>query len=471
MKSNIIIIGAGAAGLMAGIGAAKSAIKQNKAITITILEKMSRPGRKIMITGKGRCNFTNVKDWNDFSRHIRSNPNFIKPAFFNLNPEKLIEFFNENGMECVVERGDRAFPASHRAGEVVDTLIRVAQSLGINIKTGINIESIEKTDEGFNVFCENEEKYLCNKLIIATGGKSYPTTGSTGDGYVWAENLGHKINPLFPSLTAMVPRDYKDLYTEEDSSYMDENIIESKEANKEQLKGHIDRREPLSEIGKKLCGITLTNVNATLFINENEKDSEFGDIAFTDGGIEGPIGFKLSRDCVKSIINSNEVTLILDLKPAVKKNDLEKRVNSLWKEILDDARSENNSYKQSLKILLGKLMPFDLIAGFLEYHPHLLYDSLGRKRRNNEFQAKDVAKALKRWQFDIIGYVGYERSVVTAGGVASNEIVAKTMESKIAKGLYFCGEVTDTDCDTGGYNLHAAFATGYLAGINAVKSL
>lgn len=463
MNSDIIIIGAGAAGLMASIGAAEWANKKQIDCSLEILEKMPRPGRKIMITGKGRCNLTNVKDWNEFSTHIRSNANFIKPAFFNLTPERLLEFFENHGTPCVVERGDRAFPASHKAGEVVDTLVHTAEELGVKITTYAQVDAIELTEDEnyqFVITTNDGATRKCKKLIIATGGLSYPSTGSTGDGLMWAEDAGHQIKDLQPALTALVPEGYKIPLEERQDYYIDEN-----------LKGHVDRRTPLSKLGKKLCGIDMSNVSASLLINNDVVQTEFGDIQFTDGGIEGPVGFQLSRDCVKSIMNGNKCSIIIDLKPAVKAEDLSSRLNSLWTEIITDPRSADNSYRQSLRILLGKLMPWDLIAGFLEFYPNLLFDNLGRRRRNNEFEAKTLAHALKNWRFEIEGYVGYERSVITAGGVATEEIVAKTLESKKIKNMYFCGEVTNADGDTGGYNLHIAFSTGYLAGINAVKSL
>ena len=212
---DIIIIGAGAAGLLAGAGAASGGAKT------LILEKMPRPGRKIMITGKGRCNLTNLKQWNEFSTHIHPKPNFLKPSFYNLSSEKLIGFLQDNGLETIVERGDRAFPASHLATDVVDTLVRAAENAGAEISCGKNVMEILHTDscsdgdkdtevEGsFILKCSDGSTYSCRKLIICTGGLSYPATGSTGDGYRFATTFGHSIRTLFPSLTAIVPANYK----------------------------------------------------------------------------------------------------------------------------------------------------------------------------------------------------------------------------------------------------------------------
>lgn len=435
--ADIIVIGAGAAGLMAAAGAARTL---NSSGRVILLEKMPRPGRKIMITGKGRCNFTNVKPWNEFSGHIHPKPNFLKPSFYNLSSEKMIDFLNEQGMESVVERGDRAFPVSHLASDVVDALVRAAENAGAELLCGKEVKNIT---DGFAVTCTDGSKYTCSKLIICTGGLSYPKTGSSGDGHQWAKELGHSIRPLFPSLTAIVPKGYKDISTS----------LEMTKSGK----GHIDRSNPLSEVGKILCGNQLKNVGLTTYIDGNEAQSEFGDLDFTDGGIEGPIGFKVSRKCVNAIVNGSKVYVMMDLKPAVEPEDLTVRINTLWNEISKDKRNSQKLYKDRFKILLTKLLPMSLIPAFVKYHPNADH--------------KTLAKALKNWKFEIDGYVGYERCVVTAGGVSLDEVTPKTLESRVMQGLYFAGEVLDLDADTGGYNLQTAFSTGFLAGISAAKSL
>ena len=461
MKNNsadIIIIGGGAAGLMAAAGAASTSDNNGRVI---VLEKMPRPGRKIMITGKGRCNFTNVKPWNEFSSHIHPKPNFLKPSFYNLSSEKMLEFLDYQGMESIVERGDRAFPASHLASDVVDALVRAAENAGAEILCGKEIataSSMPRNDveKGFAVKCTDGSEYTCKKLIICTGGLSYPKTGSSGDGYRWVEEMGHAIRPLFPSLTAIVPKGYKDLST---SLEMTKGGSEMTKGGSEmtKVKGHIDRSTPLSEVGKMLCGNQLKNVNLTIFIDGNEAQSEFGDLDFTDGGIEGPIGFKVSRKCVNALINGSKVYVVMDLKPAVEPEDLTVRINTLWNEISKDKRNSQKLYKDRFKILLTKLLPMSLIPAFVKYNPNADH--------------KTLAKALKNWKFEIEGYVGYERCVVTAGGVSLDDVTPKTLESRITPGLYFAGEVLDLDADTGGYNLQTAFSTGYLAGISAAKSL
>lgn len=451
MKSDIIIIGGGASGLMAAYGAASELVASGNSAQVTVLEKMPRPARKVMITGKGRCNFTNLKDWNEFSTHIQSKSNFVKPSFHNLTPRGVIDFFESYGMATVVERGDRAFPQSHLASDVVDTLVSACHSKGVKIEVESEVSSIEQSPEGFKLTLTDGRVWLCKKLIIATGGLSYPTTGSTGDGLRWGVETGHKLVPTFPSLTALVPKGYKQ--------------TESKGL-------HIDRSTPRTELGEKFEGISLKNVGVSLLIQDTVAGEEFGDIDFTDGGIEGPIGFQISRKAVKSMINGSKVALVVDMKHGVELSELVQRLRELWKEIDHDPRSAKLREKDKARVMLGKLMPWELIPAFTACHPEII--TLERKSRTETkvwVNILDIAKALKSWRFDIAGYVGYERCVVTAGGISTDDVVAKTLESRVVPGLHFCGEVLDMDCDTGGYNLQSAFCTGYLAGQSAAKSL
>ena len=447
-SADIIIIGGGAAGLMAAAGAAETMAKNGTDGKVIVLEKMPRPGRKIMITGKVRCNFTNVKPWNEFNGHIHPKPNFLKPSFYNLTSEKMVDYLQEHGMEAVIERGDRAFPTSHLASDVVDALVRAAEDAGAKIHCGKEVRTIsrhtrneschpEQSEGSFTIECTDGSEYTCGKLIICTGGLSYPKTGSTGDGYGWAKEFGHSIRPLFPSLTAIVPKGYKHDSTDSE------------------MKGHINRNVQLSEIGESLCGNQLKNVGISLIVDGNEAQNEFGDLDFTDGGIEGPIGFKVSRKCVNAIINGSKVSVVLDLKPAVDIEDLTVRINTLWNEVSKDKRSANKLYKDRFRILLTKVLPMSLIPAFQKLNPNAGH--------------KTLAKVLKNWKMEITGFVGYERCVVTAGGVSLEEVTPKTLESRLIPGLYFAGEVLDLDADTGGYNLQTAFSTGYLAGISAAK--
>ena len=491
MRSEIVVIGGGASGLMAAYHAARTLVDAGAAAQVTVLEKMPRPARKIMITGKGRCNFTNVKDWNAFSGHIRSKPNFVKSAFYNLPSQAVFDWFEGFGMPAVVERGDRAFPASYHASDVVDTLVNACLSLGVKIETEAEVASIvtgeareavapentatlgtlrggtaseaqrwgpTKEDvfrgelpPGFVVTLTDGREWKCARLIVATGGLCYPSTGSSGDGIRWAEALGHRIVPTFPSLTALVPKGYKQLETKD---------------------LHIDRNTPLTEFGQSLCGVQLKNVQLSLLIEGTEAGTEFGDVDFTDGGLEGPVGYQLSRKAVKAMVNGSRVSELLDLKPGVSLTELTVRVKELWAEIEKDPRSRGVREKERCRILLGKLMPRELIPAFTAAHPEIItLERRGRADTKVWVNLVSIAKALKAWQFDIAGYVGYERAVVTAGGVSTDDFIAKTMESRVVPGLYLCGEVLDIDADTGGYNLQLAFATGALAGLNAAKSL
>ena len=224
----------------------------------------------------------------------------------------------------------------------------------------------------------------------------------------------------------------------------------------------------MTEFGQKLCGIQLKNVGATLLVQDTEAGSEFGDIDFTDGGIEGPLGFQLSRTAVKSLVNGSRVALTLDLKPGVSLTDLTTRVKELWEEIARDPRSARIREKERCRIQLGKLMPWELIPAFTAAHPGIItLERRGSADTKVWINLVTIAKALKEWRFDIDGYVGWERAVITAGGVNLDDVVPKTMESRLVPGLYVCGETLDIDADTGGYTRQRAFCTGLLAGQNA----
>ena len=499
MRADIIVIGGGAAGLMAAVGAARVLAGSESGGTVVVLEKMPKAGRKVMITGKGRCNFTNVKAWEDFQAHIRTDSLFVSPAFHNLTPEGVVALFKENGMRSVVERGDRAFPESHNAGDVVDTLLRACTLSGVRVVTDCEVKTIDPTSRGFSLDCVQTSRkkvripvddprkfrpgkpaptreeitiepveYTCRKLIIATGGLSYPGTGSTGDGYLWAEEMGHGLDACFPSLTALVPAGYKEegtLQGEIKQAFRGRTVYgKTKERKIAPLPGwypkfekHIERITPLSDLGGLFNGNNLDNVQLTLLVNGQAVQQEFGDMEFTDGGLEGPLGFQVSRRAVKALIDGHKVAVSIDLKPAVELEKLDADVHAKWEEVIHDERSSGQSFQRLFRIMLGKLIPWNITLAFLKTNPKVSVDTL--------------AATLKDWRLDIAGFVGFERSVITAGGVSTADVVAKTLESKKQPGLYFAGEVLDMDCDTGGYNLQVAFCTGYLAGQSAAKSL
>ena len=452
-----------------------------------------------MITGRGRCNFTNMKPWDGFSEHIRTDVSFASPAFHNLPPEKMDQILQTNGLRTVVEHGDRAFPESMMAGDVVDTLLRACTLSGVKVVTGCEVKTVDRTAKGFSLdtvkttvkeIRQRREdvrpgqkprvlrtettietgQYTCKRLIVATGGLSYPGTGSTGDGMMWAEELGLGVTPCYPSLTALVPAGYKN--TEENPLAGEirrafrgktvygksrERRIAPLPAHYPKFRHHIERILPMTELGSMLEGNSLDNVQLTLFVNGDSVQTEFGDLEFTDGGMEGAIGYRVSRKAVMALENGQKVSVSLDMKPAVEQEKLDEDVHRLWQEVIADPRSRGQSFQRLFRIMLGKLIPWSVTLPFLRMNPKVSVDTL--------------ASTLKDWKFDIDGFVGFERAVITAGGVDTSEFVPKTLESRKVPGLYFSGEVLDMDCDTGGYNLQMAFSTGYLAGQSAAKSL
>lgn len=413
---DIIIIGGGAAGLFAAATLSSFNRQEGRGLSVMLLEKMHRCGLKLGITGKGRCNLTNTKPWEEFSTHIHPKNIFLKNAFYGMSNIATMEFYEKMGLPLVVERGDRVFPKSMKASDVISTLEGYIQAGGIGIRRNAPVQKISRIearqdgnplpDNLFQVIFGEGEEALCRQLIVATGGLSYPSTGSTGDGYHLAKSLGHGISPCFPSLTALVPKNYREEYH----------------------------------------GISLKNISLSLMVNGDVVQEEFGDLDFTNGGIEGPVGFKVSRKAVHSIINGQKVVLLLDMKPAVSHRQLEERI----------AREVRQLGGNKMKALLAKLLPQSLIPLFMA--------------QNKDLTLENLPQRLKQWSFPVTGYVGYERCVVTAGGVSLAEVSQKTMESKLVKGLYFAGEVLDLDGDTGGYNLQVAFSTAALAATSAAKA-
>lgn len=417
MNTDILIIGGGAAGLFSAASTILFSKENNLDLpSVTVVEKMKRCGRKIGITGKGRCNLTNTKGWEDFSIHIHPDKNFFRPAFYEMSNIRTMEFFEKIGLPLVKERGDRVFPASYRASDVTSVLLDYVKSNGVKVVTGFEtVKIINRLSRQGSVPVETrftaeslsgsriEAKYL----ILATGGLSYPSTGSTGSGYIFAKDLGHKIVNCFPSLTALIPNNYSSC---------------------------------------TLGGISLKNVSVSLIVNGNKVREEFGDLDFTTDGIEGPIGFKISREAVYNLKMGQKVSLSLDLKPAVSYDKLKRRIE---KEVSEKRLPMN-------KLLLSYL-PKALIDPFMKLQRPLNYNNLPDK--------------LKEWRFVIDSCVGYRRAVVTAGGVDLKEVNTKTMQSKIVEGLYFAGELLNLDADTGGYNLQIAFSTGALAAKSIVREI
>lgn len=404
---DLIIIGGGASGLMAAAIAAASGK------SIILLEKEEICGKKMLLTGKGRCNITNSRTWEDFKEHIHPDSSFFKSAFFNFSNKDIVDFLNNAGLKTVEERGMRIFPASEKSADVRDTFLSYLSGYpNLTISNSSEVLCIRHLENGnFRVIGLREITifqdfvYDARSIVIATGGMSYPLTGSTGDGYKFAEEFGHQIVPIHPSLTALMPKNYNN----------------------------------------KLVGLTLKNVNLTLFIDGNIAQSEFGELTFTNGGLEGSLGFRVSRKAVKALNSGQKVQLSIDLKPAVQIEQLKSRIETTYKPGM------------TLNMFLRSFLPAQLISPFCSMSENLSIQSLPLR--------------LKDWRMDVESYVGYERCVVTAGGVDTKEISRKTMQSKIVKGLFFSGEVMNLDADTGGYNLQIAFSTGALAAKSAVKYL
>jgi len=411
-KHELIIIGAGAAGMLAAVAAAQ------KGISVLLLEKMEKAGRKIRITGKGRCNITNTKDWEEFSGHIYPKSRFFKPAFYNFSNIQTISFFESIGLPVIIERGDRAYPESGKSTDVVEALVGHLLSLGVEISYNSKVIDIKSNNNIAErvIWLKNGKKHEeeTKAVIIATGGLAYPLTGSDGDGYVLAKKLNHSLTECWPSLTALMPRDY---FT-------------------------------------SLEGLTLKNVDIELYVGGESVQSERGDIDFTNNGIEGPIGLKISRRAVKALINGDKVYAVIDLKPALTEEQI---LNRIKREITE---------RGTLQIwtLLSLLLPKQLISSFLANNKIKSETSV---RINDEKTINQIVKSLKYWKLDLKSYTSYERAVITAGGITLDEIVSKNMSSKLVKNLFFAGEVMDLDADTGGYNLQIAFSTGYLAGNEA----
>ena len=409
-KRRVIVVGGGAAGLMA---AGFSAL--NNADTI-LIEKKHRPGRKLRITGKGRCNLTNNAPLAEFIGRFSSGGRFLRQAFARFFTPDLLKFFSELGIKTESERGGRVFPVNNDAKMVVDILDRWVHECGVSVKNSTSVESLIIEDgQIVGVRTSGDSEMRADSVIIATGGMSYPATGSTGDGYRLAEAAGHTIIPVRPSL---VP-----IKTEGDTA-------------------------------KRLQGLSLRNVNVRLWIDGKKQDERFGEMLFTHFGLSGPIILSLSRQIVDACRNKKRVELSIDLKPALDYHKLDLRL----------LRDLDQHGRQKYVTLLKALLPRKLIPVCIEF-TKIDQDKLGHQISASE--RKRLLAWLKNFRFVVSGYRGFEEAIITAGGVSTKEVNPRTMESKLIKGLYFVGEVLDIDADTGGFNLQAAFSTGWLAGQSA----
>jgi hypothetical protein len=404
-----IVIGGGAAGLMAAGMAAQST---GKSCEVILLEKMGQTGRKIGISGKGRCNLTNNAPLDDFLSRFGRNGRFLRQCFQQFFNQELIDFFESKHLPLVIERGGRVFPQSNRALDVVKVLNNWLQAELVEVKKNASASAILVNQGRVSGVVVNGTKLPCEKVILATGGKSYPRTGSTGDGYSLAQNLGHTIVPLRPALVPLVSRD---------------------------MKVH------------RMAGLELRNVAVRLYLDGKRKGQEFGELAFTGFGLTGPVILTLSSVIVDALENRQQVTLSLDLKPALDDKKLDNRL----------IRDFSSRCSEPIESILRGLLPGQMVPICLESC------DLPVNIDTANFPAK-IRKRLVQWlkdfRIDINGYRSYDEAIITAGGVSLKEIDPKTMESKLVKGLFITGELLDIQADTGGYNLQAAFSTGWVAG-------
>lgn len=408
MSKKVVVIGGGPAGIMA---AGKAAELGND---VTLIEKNDRLGKKILISGKGRCNITNNTDIEGLIENTPGNGNFLYSAFYTFSNTDLLQFLHKYGLETKVERGGRVFPVSDRAKDVVDTLAKYLRDNKVNLQLDSQVTEI-LTDSGAvkGVMLNNGRKYECSSVVLSTGGASYPGTGSTGDGFRIARKLGHEIIKLKPSLVPLVVTE--------------------------------------KWIGE-LQGLSLKNVSATL-INEKGKKvyQDFGEMIFTHYGVSGPIILSSSRHILD--YDFKGVSLVIDLKPALTEEKLDERIQR------DFEKFSRKQFKNSLDELLPqKIIP--VIIKLSDISPDKFVNQITKEERRN------LVRVLKNFKLTIVGARPIDEAIVTAGGISTNEINPSTMESKLIKGLFIAGEVIDVDAYTGGFNLTIAFSTGYLAGMN-----
>lgn len=411
MNKKVLVIGAGAAGLMAAGQAAEAGAD------VVLLEKMKRPGRKICISGKGRCNVTNIADLPEFISHFGRNGRFLRQPFNRFFSLELIHFFEEHGLELVKERGGRVFPASGKAPDVLKAFLQWLSRLPVSIRPDSQVEGLLLEDDQLRgVICNGNPVYG-KAVILTTGGASYPATGSTGDGYLLAESVGHTIVPIRPSLVPI---------------------------------------ETAGDLANRLNGLHLRNVGVQLFIGNKKKQDGFGELLFMKYGLSGPVTLSLSSMIVDALQAGKKVTLVLDLKPALDTHKLDAR-------LLRDFSKRSN--EQMSSVLRG-LIPKQMVPVCLDE------TDISPERLAGEVRAPE-RKRLRHWlkniSFEVTGYRGFKEAIVTAGGVDLRQVNPRTMESQLCPGLYLAGELLDLQADTGGYNLQAAFSTGWLAGRSAAE--
>ncbi len=412
--ADVIVIGAGAAGLLAAGEAAQGGAR------VLLVEKMHAPGRKLRITGKGRCNLTNVVPLDAFITHFGPNGRFLYSAFYRFFNRDLVDFFAGLGVATVTERGGRVFPASSDAEQVVNALTGWVRDRDVTLWTGTAVAALV-LDGGCvaGVTLANGQTHTARAVIVTTGGASYPGTGSTGDGYRLAESAGHTINPIGP---ALVPLD------------------------------------TAGDTAPRLEGLSLRNVNVSLLVDSAVIAQEFGEMLFTRHGVSGPAILTLSKRAVAALRAGQCVRLSIDLKPALDQDKLDARL----------LRDLDQQGKRRFKTLLKGLLPRKLIPVCIDI------TRIPADKPAHQITAKErrrLLRFLKDFYLDVTGHRPLAMAIVTAGGVNLDEVDPRTMQSRLVRGLYFAGEVLDLDADTGGYNLQAAFSTGWLAGRSAAEQV
>ena len=408
--SNVIVVGGGAAGMMAAIFAARNG--QN----VTLLEKNEKLGKKIFITGKGRCNITNASEIEDLFSAVISNPKFLYSGFYSFTNDQVIHFFEELGVATKIERGNRVFPVSDHSSDVIAALAREMQHLKVKVQLHCEVKELlinnERKIKGVRL--ANGKKMTADAVVVATGGISYPSTGSTGDGYRFARNCGHKVTELFPSL---VPMEVKEWYA------------------------------------KELQGLSLKNIEIHITDGKKKLYDEFGEMLFTHYGVTGPVILSASS-IVGKTLEKKELVLHIDLKPALTEEQLDKRL------LREFEANHNKQFKNAIDSLLpAKLRPVIIELSGIEEEKKV--HEITKEERLN------LLRLIKDFHMTLTGLRGYNEAIITKGGISVKEIDPGTMESKLIKNLYFAGEVLDLDAVTGGYNLQIAWSTGYLAGISA----
>ena len=405
------------------VSAVTSAENGNEVI---LLEKMEKLGKKLLITGKGRCNITNSAEMTEFMKNIPENSKFLYSSFSRFTNNDIISFLNKQGVATKVERGGRVFPVSDKAEDVLNAFLKKLKELNVTIKTNFEVTKI-LTEGSASTGIEGKnngkiEKIMADKIILTTGGKSYPVTGSTGDGYKMAKDLGHTITSLKPSLVPLT-------------------------CNGE---------------SKRLCqemqGLSLRNVKVKITENNKVIYEDFGEMLFTHYGISGPIILSASAVLIRyknidELLKENKVKIHIDLKPALDEEKLDNRILRDFEEL------KNKQFKKSLGLLLPKKMVEPMVS-IIGIDPEKRINEITKEER------KTIVKNLKNLELTINGFRGIEEAIVTKGGINIKEINPKTMESKLIQGLYFAGEIIDLDAFTGGFNLQIAWSTGYAAAQN-----